>query len=121
MRRTTGVFESQLETVMTGDELIAAQRVVRKVPVPDHVMDYVLDLVRATRPDEAPEGSYVKDMIEWGGGAAGVPATDHRWQSAGAALRACPHDDRRCYWAGASGAAPPGGGDFQRGGRRGVG
>ena len=66
MRRTTGIFESELEPVLDGDELIAAQQVVRKVPVPDHVMDYVLDLVRATRPDEAAEGSFVKDMIDWG-------------------------------------------------------
>ena len=68
MRRTTGVFEAELETVLSGEELMAAQKVVRKVPVPDHVMDYVLDLVRATRPDEALEGSYVKEMIDWGAG-----------------------------------------------------
>ena len=68
MRRTTGVFEAELQSVLNGEELMAAQNVVRKVPVPDHVMDYVLDLVRATRPDEALEGSYVKDMIDWGAG-----------------------------------------------------
>ena len=48
--------------------------VVRKVPVPDHVMDYVLDLVRATRPNEAEACDFVKRDDRLGGRAAGLPA-----------------------------------------------
>ena len=66
--RTTSAFESQIKPVITGSEIIACQQTVRKVPVPDHVMDFVLDLVRCTRPDEAESLAEVKELIEWGAG-----------------------------------------------------
>src|SRR5688572_1356397 len=48
--RTTSAFTADLEPVITGATIISLQKVVRKVPVPEHVMDFVLDLVRFTRP-----------------------------------------------------------------------
>ena len=51
--RTTGVFNTQIQAVLSGQQILELQRVVRKVPVPDHVMDFVLDLVRHTRPRRA--------------------------------------------------------------------
>ena len=66
--RTTSAFESQIKPVITGPEIIACQQTVRKVPVPDHVMDFVLDLVRCTRPHEAESLAEVKELIEWGAG-----------------------------------------------------
>ena len=68
MRRTTSAFTAQLEPVLTGEDILRAQSVVRKVPVPEHVMDYVLDLVRATRPNEADASDYVRAMVDWGAG-----------------------------------------------------
>jgi MoxR-like ATPase len=68
VNRTTSAFESKIASVITGPEIIAAQSTVRKVPVPDHVMDFVLDLIRCTRPDEAETMADVKDLIEWGAG-----------------------------------------------------
>ena len=46
----------------------AAQQLARKVPVPDHVIDFVLDLVRSTRPTEPDASDYVKSMLSWGAG-----------------------------------------------------
>jgi MoxR-like ATPase len=66
--RTTSAFETKTEPVISGPEIIACQTLVRKVPVPDHVMDFVLDLVRCTRPEEAEAMASVKDLIEWGAG-----------------------------------------------------
>ncbi len=68
MRRTTSGFKAEIEHVLDGGDIIAAQEIVRKVPVPDHVMDYVLDLVRATRPAEADASDYVREMVDWGAG-----------------------------------------------------
>jgi MoxR-like ATPase len=68
MRRTTSGYKTQIEHVLDGEDILAAQEIVRKVPVPDHVMDYVLDLVRATRPNEADASAYVKEMVDWGAG-----------------------------------------------------
>ena len=67
--RTTSAFEAAMSPVITGEEIVACQKLVRRVPVPDHVMDFVLDLVRCTRPKEAEQKlSFVKELIEWGAG-----------------------------------------------------
>ncbi|MEI6085762.1 MAG: MoxR family ATPase [Verrucomicrobiota bacterium] len=68
VNRTTSSFESKITPVISGAEIIACQETVRKVPVPDHVMNFVLDLVRCTRPDEAESLAEVKELIEWGAG-----------------------------------------------------
>jgi len=68
VNRTTSSFESNMGAVITGPDIIACQELVRKVPVPDHVMDFVLDLVRCTRPKEPEAAAFVKELIEWGAG-----------------------------------------------------
>jgi len=66
--RTTGAFTADLQPVIDGPQIIALQKVVRKVPVPDHVMDFVLDLVRYTRPSNPDAPAFIKELIEWGAG-----------------------------------------------------
>lgn len=66
--RTTGVFAAEIKPVLHGEQIQELQRVVRKVPVPDHTMDFVLDLVRFTRPENPDAPAFVKDMVEWGAG-----------------------------------------------------
>jgi len=66
--RTTGTFEADVRPVLSGQQILELQKVVRKVPVPDHVMDFVLDVVRVTRPDEAAAPAFVKELIQWGAG-----------------------------------------------------
>jgi MoxR-like ATPase len=66
--RTTGTFVSDIQPVLSGQQILELQKVVRKVPVPDHVMDFVLDLVRVTRPDAPDAPAFVKELIDWGAG-----------------------------------------------------
>jgi MoxR-like ATPase len=66
--RTTGTFDATLRPVISGAEILQMQRVVRKVPVPDHVTDFVLDLVRFTRPNNPDAPSFVKEIVDWGAG-----------------------------------------------------
>ena len=66
--RTTGAFAADLQPVITGEQIVALQQVVRKIPVPEHVMDFVLDLVRFTRPNNPEAPAFIKDLIEWGAG-----------------------------------------------------
>ena len=68
VNRTTGSETSTIEPVLTAEELQQAHALSRRVPVPDHVTDFVLDLVRATRPNEPGASDYVKQMIGWGAG-----------------------------------------------------
>jgi MoxR-like ATPase len=68
IQRTTGAITSTITPVMTAQEIVACQEIVRRVPVPEHVMDLVLDLVRKARPKEPDALSFVKTLVEWGPG-----------------------------------------------------
>ena len=67
-RETTGTNAAQLEEVIDGEALQRYQSLVERVPVPDHVYDDVVEMVRMTRPktDDAPE--WVKKWVTWGSG-----------------------------------------------------
>ncbi len=64
---TTGAAQPPAEQVMTGDELRAAQQLVRAIPVGESVVEGILDLVRRGRPDtsDLPE---LPDQVAWGPG-----------------------------------------------------
>ena len=68
IERTTSTFEARLEPVITGEQIIDCQHTVRKVPVPEHVVDFVLDLVRRSRPREADAYPFIRELVEWGPG-----------------------------------------------------
>jgi len=68
IQRTTSTFKAELTAVLTGPQIIECQETVRKVPVPDHVIDFVLDLVRRCRPKEPEAFPFVKELVEWGPG-----------------------------------------------------
>jgi MoxR-like ATPase len=61
---TTGVEEAKAKQAMTADELIAAQRLVRRLPVGESVVDAILTLVRSARP--GPEAGDLGKLISWG-------------------------------------------------------
>ena len=64
---TTGLEQASADPVMSGEELMAAQRLVRQVPVGETVVEAILGLVRRGRPDESdlPE---VRAQVSWGPG-----------------------------------------------------
>ena len=64
---TTGVEERQLKTILSADELMIAQRLVRQLPVGDQVVDAILKLVRSARPGTGIDQE-LDDMIAWGPG-----------------------------------------------------
>ncbi|QEG38858.1 AAA family ATPase [Roseimaritima ulvae] len=66
--RTTSTFSATPEPVVSGEEIVEFQRTVRLVPLPDHVKDFVLNLVRAVRPKDPDVKPWVKEYVEWGPG-----------------------------------------------------
>ena len=66
--RTTSTMSATVEAVVTGQEIIECQHTVRLVPLPEHVKNFVLDLVRSARPKDPDSAAWVKDMIDWGPG-----------------------------------------------------
>ena len=65
---TTGVEEAESTAVFTASELIAAQSLVRQMPVGEAVMELILDLVRACRPEEPGASDVVRENVGWGPG-----------------------------------------------------
>ncbi|WP_298567819.1 MoxR family ATPase [uncultured Aliiroseovarius sp.] len=65
---TTGTDEAQAEPVFTGAELLAAQSLLRRMPVGESVVEAILDLVRACRPDDDTAPQIVRDAVSWGPG-----------------------------------------------------
>ncbi|TDL79813.1 MoxR family ATPase [Palleronia sediminis] len=65
---TTGAEETQAHEVFTAADLIAAQALLRRMPVGDGVVDMILDLVRACRPDDPSATPQVRETVGWGPG-----------------------------------------------------
>ncbi len=65
---TTGVSEEEAHQVFDAETLVAAQRLLRRMPVGDSVVEMILDLVRAFRPSDPSSGERVRDTVSWGPG-----------------------------------------------------
>ncbi|OSP56567.1 MoxR family ATPase [Pseudoruegeria sp. SK021] len=68
LRATTGVEDAQSVQVFDGPSLIAAQTVLRRMPVGDAVVETILDLVRACRPEDPQATAMVRNSVSWGPG-----------------------------------------------------
>lgn len=68
IKRVTGTYRANIEKQLDGEAVTKLQRIVRRVPVADHVVAYATQIARATRPreDEAPD--FVQEMVSWGAG-----------------------------------------------------
>ncbi|MEM8632522.1 MAG: MoxR family ATPase [Pseudomonadota bacterium] len=65
---TTGVEDAEAHEVFTAAQLIDAQTLLRRMPVGDAVVDLILDLVRACRPEDEGAPASVRENIGWGPG-----------------------------------------------------
>jgi MoxR-like ATPase len=68
MKTITSRIEPELDlaAVLDKQEILTLQNLVRRVPVADHIYEYVAALVRATRPGEAGAPDFVKEWVSWG-------------------------------------------------------
>jgi MoxR-like ATPase len=67
-RRTTALQTDNIEPVLTACDILELQRIVREVPVSDHIIRYALALVRQTRVREPGVPEFVSDQLGWGAG-----------------------------------------------------
>ncbi|MEP2029641.1 MAG: MoxR family ATPase [Paracoccaceae bacterium] len=65
---TTGATEDESTEVFTTGELLTAQTLLRRMPVGESVVEMILDLVRAFRPDEPGASERVRETVAWGPG-----------------------------------------------------
>jgi MoxR-like ATPase len=67
-RRTTALQGEEPTPVLSGEQILELQTLVRKVPVTDHVINYCLALVRQTRIKEPGAPKWIKEWLSWGAG-----------------------------------------------------
>jgi MoxR-like ATPase len=67
-RRTTTTQTDHIVPVLSGEEIIELQKIVREVPITDHVIRYTLSLIRQTRVGEPGVPEFVQDQVAWGAG-----------------------------------------------------
>jgi MoxR-like ATPase len=68
VKRTTTDVSAEVTPTLQAEEIVALQRIVRRVPVADHVVRYALRLARSTRPNRPESPQLVRDYVSWGAG-----------------------------------------------------
>jgi MoxR-like ATPase len=68
VKATTGNAEPELQTILHGDDIVFYQQLIRKVPVPDNVLQYAVALASKTRPNTTHAHTMTNEYLSWGAG-----------------------------------------------------
>ena len=68
VKATTSVRHEKVKPVLSADEILAFQHLIRQIPVADNVVEYAVRLVAYTRPGHAHTPDFINDYISWGAG-----------------------------------------------------
>ncbi len=68
IKQVTGDYKPDIDIALSAEEIVQLQEVVGRVPAADHVITYVRDIARATRPREEVSPKFVREMVSWGAG-----------------------------------------------------
>ncbi len=68
VKKTTSGFDMQVNPMFTANDIIEIQQLIRRVPVPDNVVEYAVNLVGKTRPQGATAPEIIKNYVDWGAG-----------------------------------------------------
>jgi MoxR-like ATPase len=65
---TTSRDQAELDSILSGEDILNFQRLVKKIYVPDNVGQFAVNLVRSTRPEDPSAPEFVQEWIDWGAG-----------------------------------------------------
>ncbi len=68
VKQTTSGISTTLDTIMNAEDIIKYQDLIRRIPVADNVLEYVVNLVTKTRPNNGQYENNMTQYIEWGAG-----------------------------------------------------
>jgi len=68
VEETTSTYAPELQTVLSGSQIVGLQQVIRSVPVGSHVLAYAVSLGRASRPEEPGAPAFISEWVSWGAG-----------------------------------------------------
>ena len=66
--QTTSAYEPELKPMLTGEEILRLQKIVRKVPIAESIIDYAVELTGNSRPNTPNAPDFIKDWVNWGAG-----------------------------------------------------
>jgi MoxR-like ATPase len=67
-KNTTGQSLPTLQHLLDGPKVLAFQDLVRRIPVPEHLYEFAVDLVRRTRPSGSEAPQWIRPLVSWGAG-----------------------------------------------------
>ena len=68
VKNTTSIADEKVNAIFSSEEIIAIQKLIRKIPVADNVVEYAVRLVGKTRPNSDKATELIKKYIDWGAG-----------------------------------------------------
>lgn len=68
VKSTTSDLKPTVSPLFSAQEIIDFQQLIRRIPVPDNVIEYAVTLVSKTRPDNSLSNDYIRNYIDWGAG-----------------------------------------------------
>jgi len=68
VRSTTSDIDPKLSKIISKQEILTFQKLIKRVPVADNIIEYAVKLVTSTRPHEEKSPDFVKKWVEWGAG-----------------------------------------------------
>jgi len=68
VKNTTSDYNPQLQKVISGDEILFFQHLIRRIPIPDNVLNYAVSLSTKTRPNTPTATETVNNYLSWGAG-----------------------------------------------------
>ncbi|WP_299669050.1 MoxR family ATPase [uncultured Polaribacter sp.] len=68
VKSTTSIINQTVRSVFSGEEIVEIQKLIRKIPVADNVIEYAVGLVGKTRPKSNKATAMVKSYLDWGAG-----------------------------------------------------
>ena len=68
VKNTTGINQNQVKSLIKADEILYFQKLVRNIPITDHVLEYAVKLAAKTRPQTSLATPMVNNLLSWGAG-----------------------------------------------------
>jgi MoxR-like ATPase len=68
VKETTNDEEETIEALFNAEEILAVQHLIRRIPVPNNVVEYAVKLVNSTRPGTPTSSQYINQYLDWGAG-----------------------------------------------------
>ena len=68
VKRTTTDIDASIQPSLTSDDIVSLTRIVRRIPIADHVARYAIQFSRRTRPDKKDSPDFIKENVQWGAG-----------------------------------------------------